>query len=174
MNNEQWRDIPGFEGYFQVSDMGGVRRIAHSDQYRRKANLGPATFKPNKRGYWEVMLARPKFRRLYLVHRVVMLAFVGPCPEGLQVNHKNGDKRDNRLSNLEYVTGSENMRHASAMGKLNHAGMRGPSRKVSDQDVLLMRSLLRRGLTVKEVSQLSKLSISQVRRIQKGQSWQFV
>jgi hypothetical protein len=168
---EQWRDIPGYEGYFQVSNMGGVRRIAHAEQYNRKANLGPATFKPNKRGYWEVMLARPKFRKLYLVHRVVMLAFVGPCPEGLQVNHINGDKRDNRLENLEYVTASENMRHAAAMGRLNHAGMRGPSRKVSDQHVLLMRALFSKGVTVKQVSKTSGLSISQVRRIKTRQSW---
>lgn len=168
---EEWRDIPGFEGLFQVSNMGNVQRIAHCDQYRRKANLGPATFKPNKRGYWEVMLGRPKFRRLYLVHRVVMLAFVGPCPEGLQVNHINGDKRDNRLVNLEYVTGSENMRHASAMGKLNHAGMRGPSRKVSDQDVLIMRALFERGLGIKELVRLSGLSNSQVRRIKNRETW---
>jgi hypothetical protein len=67
-------------------------------------------------GYKQVNLKTEKGFRTRLVHVLVLEAWVGPRPEGMVTNHKNGDKTDNRLENLEYVTQTENMKHSYAMG----------------------------------------------------------
>jgi hypothetical protein len=99
---EQWKDIPGFENYM-VSDQGRVWS---------KRNEIVLKFGVNDRGYYRVTMSVSNKRVTYSVHQLVMLAFVGECPEGHEVNHINGVKTDNRLENLEYVTRSENMLHA--------------------------------------------------------------
>lgn len=106
---EEWRDVPGCDAY-QVSSYGSVRR----------SKPGTATFvgrpvRPTNSptGYAMVRLSAAGSRQVPLyVHRAVMLAFVGPCPAGHVVNHRDGNKRNNRLANLEYVTHAENNRHA--------------------------------------------------------------
>lgn len=68
-------------------------------------------------GYCQVAVGYPQ--KMQLIHVLVTVAFLGDCPNGKEVNHKNGDKSDNRLTNLEYVTHSENMKHAFASGLVN-------------------------------------------------------
>lgn len=99
------RIIPGFPGY-RISRSGRIISF-------RRGLLKPST---DKHGYHFVGLTAPGIRKKIFVHTLVMLTFDGPRPEGLQINHLNGNKKDNRLSNLEYVTPLENMRHAYATG----------------------------------------------------------
>lgn len=107
---EQWKAVPGYEGRYQVSDQGRVCNAAGHVLARNKQNSG----------YFIVHLytGGRATRKPHLVHRLVLLAFVGPSPE--DTNHKDGDKSNNALTNLERATKSENMQHAVAMG-LNRA-----------------------------------------------------
>lgn len=118
--SERWRAVPGYEGSYEVSDRGRVRSMARNvpsrwGGFRRapgkvlSAGRGPG-------GYWHVVLYKDGEKRQPKVHRLVLAAFAGPCPDGLQVNHKNRDPSDNRLENLEYVTALENVRHAHRVG----------------------------------------------------------
>lgn len=108
---EIWKDIPGYEGYYQVSNTGKVKSL--DGYYKRKY---PIILKPSlHRGYYRVVLCVDQNRKSIHVHQLVMLAFTGE-PNGLQINHINGIKTDNRLCNLEYVTQSENMKHAYRIG----------------------------------------------------------
>lgn len=93
-----WRDIKGFEGLYQVSDMGEIR----SKRGIRKQGT-------DKDGYKTIVLvSRPKF--VYSnVQRIVWEAFNGPIPKGMQINHINEDKTDNRLCNLNLMTPKENI-----------------------------------------------------------------
>lgn len=107
MDEENWKDIPGYEGYYQVSDKGRVKRV----KYPRKKTggiLSPCDYI----GYKSVQLCMNGIPTMHRVHKLVMLAFVGMRPDGLEINHINGVPSDNQLSNLEYVTHEENMRHA--------------------------------------------------------------
>lgn len=99
---EKWKPIPGWIDLYEVSDMGRVRRLGRSD-------LTPQ-LRPD--GYIQVRLShRPSNRRvLCLVHRLVLLAFVGPSELG--INHRDGRKENNHLANLEYASTSENVKHA--------------------------------------------------------------
>lgn len=103
---EEWRDIPGYAGIYQVSNRGGVRR---SD------TLSPRQLKPwsHPEGYLCVTLSQNGKRRKRLVHRLVAEAF-NPNPEAKpQINHLNGNKRDNRAENLEWCDNRENALHSA-------------------------------------------------------------
>ena len=104
----EWKPVKDYEGIYEVSNQGDVRRIKGGKGTRLGTCLKGKT---GSTGYTEVNLCRsPKDHKMKLVHRLVAEAFLGASD--LQVNHKNFDKTDNRLSNLEWVTQSENIQHA--------------------------------------------------------------
>ena len=113
-SGERWKPVPSFEGLYSVSDWGNVRRDGGNE-------LNAWT---SSTGYPIVRLSDGLRRPMVHVHRLVMAAFVGPCPVNKEVNHKDGIKSNPRLENLEYVTRSENLKHAIRLG-LNKV----PSRK---------------------------------------------
>lgn len=116
---EQWRPIPGWDGY-EVSDLGSVR------SRRRPA---PRVLRPSvsPTGYLRVGLygdnaSGYRYKPTTLtVHRLVMAAFVGPCPDGKEVRHLDGDPANNRLGNLAYGSRSENAHDSVAHG--THPGL---------------------------------------------------
>ena len=116
MSKEIWLPIPGYEGLYEVSSQGQVRSLPRWTVKRRilKHHL-------THDGYPRLMLSKNSLRRMFTVHRLVAVAFLGPPPDGMQVNHKDGNKLNSVLDNLEYVTGSANQRHALAHG-LMHKG----------------------------------------------------
>lgn len=107
---EQWKDVPGYEGRYRVSDQGRVRGLK-----------GEIAQQPQNSGYLVVHLHLAGRRRARLVHTLVAEAFVPGRFEGAQVNHKDCCKHNNAAVNLEWVTRGENMAHAYANG---HPGPR--------------------------------------------------
>lgn len=109
---EEWRDIKGYEGIYQVSNRGRVRRIVATHTTKpmmRKASL-------QGRGYLGICLSKNGVTKRYIVSRLVAEAFI-PNPDNKpEVNHINGIKTDNRAVNLEWVTVSENKLHAYRTG----------------------------------------------------------
>lgn len=108
---EEWRDIPGYEGYYKVSNLGQVM-----SRWRGVGRWSLLKIKTKPNGYKFVCFSQKYKAKYYHVHRLVMLAFVGES--GLHVNHKDGNKENNRLENLEYVTRTENQQHAARLGLL--------------------------------------------------------
>lgn len=100
---EIWRDIPGYEGLYQASNLGRIKSLP------RKYKPNESILKPQKRnGYLKVELCK-KDRKQYSVHRLIMMTFSGSSK--LSVNHIDGNKHNNNLENLEYCTQRENCRH---------------------------------------------------------------
>lgn len=118
---EGWRPVVDFEGLYEVSDAGRVRRTGKAARHGKGrgggARLGHvlAPLK-NRQGYRAVQLWRGGEGAMRLVHVLVATAFLGPPPDRQEVNHRDGDKTNNALANLEYVTRSENARHAYRTG----------------------------------------------------------
>lgn len=104
-----WKVLPSNQNY-EVSNKGRVR------------NLDGKILKPNKNShrYFRIWLTDKKRKKQFYVHRLVAESFLGICPEGKVVNHKNANKLDNRIENLEYVTQSENIQHALSLNLYAH------------------------------------------------------
>jgi hypothetical protein len=131
---EQWRPAPiaGYEHLYEVSDAGNVRRACRY--------LPRPTLKPHlRRGYSALELSKHSQSKVVRIHRLVALAFLGPEPAGHQVNHKDGNKQNNRLDNLEYVTPQQNHQHAAKTG-LKARGERNNHAKLATADVLAIRA----------------------------------
>ena len=123
---ETWKDVDGFNGLYQVSDAGRVRSYVQKSQGQIKKGEIPKVLVPAKRlnGYWTVSLITPESKKINKsVHRLVAEAFlVNEDERKTQVNHKNGDKFDNCVENLEWSTPSENIKHAIAHGLMGSTG----------------------------------------------------
>lgn len=110
---ETWKDIKDYEGYYQVSNLGGIksmdRKVIRSDG--KVLNLKSKIMNPSKnsKGYYLVDLRKNGTRNTQRMHRLVAAAFLGESD--LEVNHKDGDKFNNSLENLEYMTHVENITH---------------------------------------------------------------
>jgi hypothetical protein len=114
--NEEWRDVLGFEGVYSISSLGRVRR----DLGSKGATAGKVRKPGNhKQGYLQVNLMRDGKYKSFKVHQLVANAFLGQCPEGMEVNHIRQPKTNNRVPNLEYVTHKGNMEHAHRNGLMN-------------------------------------------------------
>ena len=133
---EVWR--PCFDGYYSVSSLGRVRRERPGNR-TAPGRILRAT--KGSRGYPCVDLYGDDTHRVVNVHRLVAAAFLGPCAGGLQVNHKSGDKTDNRRANLEYVTCQENHLHAF------RTGLRANRGKLTPDQVRAIRRDLSAGAT---------------------------
>ena len=107
---EEWK--PCFEGHYEASSEGRIRRSHQSSGTRAGKLLG----QHNAGGYLMVVCSVKGKANTKKVHRLVAAAFLGPCPSGLEVNHIDGIKSNNSAVNLEYVTRSRNQRHARALG----------------------------------------------------------
>lgn len=110
---EQWLPVPGWEGLYEVSNQGQMRSLPRIVRTRGNGTrvspgriLKPGTYDD---GHKHVTFSRDGKTTCYQVHRLVLLAFAGPCPNGLQVRHLNGIPGDNRLENLTYGTPKENI-----------------------------------------------------------------
>lgn len=119
---EKWRPVAGFEGLYEVSDFGRVRGLPR--KYRRKLRiLRP---RPDRQGYMRVTLyPESGVPNQQSIHRLVCRAFLGePPPDRQDVNHMDGRKDHNQLSNLEWTNDSLNVTHAFRVLKVRHAKIR--------------------------------------------------
>ena len=134
---EEWRDIKDYEGYYQVSNFGRVRSFHH----RVPHILTPRV----AFNYLKVPLCRGKNdEKVFFVHILVAKTFI-PNPENKKiVNHKDGNKTNNHVENLEWVTQSENLKHAYQIGLVKPLrGTESPKSKLTEDDVRYIRKFYR-------------------------------
>jgi len=116
---EIWKPIKGYEGIYEVSNLGRVKSLARKIRITngfRYTNDVILRHKVSKSGYKQVSLSRNGFAKSDYVHRIVTKAFLGEIPKDMSVNHIDCNKLNNKVDNLEIVTYSENMKHAYKNG----------------------------------------------------------
>lgn len=172
---ENWLPVPGYVGLYDVSDLGRVRSCECFSTYfdnrvglvtrQRKARIKSPSRSSN--GYWGVNLYKLGVSRRFNLHRLVCTAFIGACPEGQEVRHLDGDRTNNRLTNLQFGTKLQNAADREAHGRT----YRGPAHgmfKVTDEMVSAVLADRASGLYYYQIAERHGISKAHVCNICKG------
>lgn len=160
--------IPGYPNYW-ASDDGRIWSTQHT------GGDGGGVFTGDRRelktqrikkGYLVLHLRRNKVRRTFAVHQLILLAFHGPCPEGMECAHANGKPDDNRLSNLRWATPSENQRDKVLHGTYG--------RTITPSDARSIKSALSTGLDISSIASTHGVPDYIVKNIKYGNSWNWI
>ena len=143
MIQEIWRDVEGYEGYYKVSNFGRVKNL----ERKVKGHPGINTIKEKilksqkQHGYRSVTFSVKNSPKLFLIHRLVAKAFL-PNPENkTQINHKDFDRSNNHVDNLEWATRIENVEHAYIRGHYTIGEKNGMS-VLTDAQVIQIKKIL--------------------------------
>lgn len=141
---EIWKDVQGYDGKYQISNMGKVKslpRIALCRNGIIKSVPGGIMVAKVSNGYLIIGLRDGKKKRFFTVHSLVAKAFIANPQDNRQVNHKNGNKADNRAENLEWVTASENVRHSfRVLNRPKNYGRKNGSCRLTEDNVRFIRA----------------------------------
>ena len=173
---EQWKPVDGYVGYYEVSNMGRVRSVTRVDCAGRTRYSRILKGGRSPKGYLSVGLYKDKSLKGFRVSRLVLAAFVGPCPTGMEAAHNNGDERDDRLDNLRWDTHLNNCadkklhgtNKAPSFGEGNHAS------KLTDESVALIRKLALSGVQQKDLARQFGVNRSTMSFAVRGKTWKHV
>jgi hypothetical protein len=173
---ELWKPVLGLAKLYVVSNAGTVKCIGTHGRYAKP--LG-RIMKPHRKpnGYMAIDLYESGDRLRMYVHRVVWAAFNGEIPSGVEINHKNGVRDDNRLENLELVTRSENMLHGVRVLGRNSNPVRGHAHhksKLTEDDVRAVWALAKAGKSQKAIAETFGVSQAAIGFILTGKNWKHV
>lgn len=177
--NENWLDIPNYEGYYKVSDCGRIKSLdriinCKNGQTQRKPGIFP-NFEIDKDGYYKLTLHKDGVQKKDFVHRWVAQTFLNNEKSKPVVNHKDGNKQNNHLKNLEWATFSENTKHAFDLGLcVMPSGSDNPNGKLTEKEVIHIRNLRKQGKTLKRISKEIDTSESNVKNIIYGYTWKWL
>lgn len=167
-----FKPIPGYETLYEIDASGTVRRLTAAGGRRV---VKPLVNKFNQ-GVRVRLCRSARDHRRFLVHRLVWSAFVGPIPDGLTINHIDGSRLNNHLSNLELATMREQMLHAYATGlqKIQRGEARGHVAKLKNEQVARIKRLYASGHRVESIASDHNVSMSAVYKILQGQRWSHI
>ena len=175
--SERWKAVAGWSAY-EVSDLGRVRRCLPG-----KGTWVGRILKPNRhrQGYLLYRLMQDGLQRDVLGHVLIAEAFLGGIPEGLECNHGNGIKEDNRVENIEIVTHSENMRHADRTGLRNprkpnpkNRGSNNGMARLTEPDVSVIKRCILNGELISRLAERFNVGVQAIAKIRDGKRWTHV
>lgn len=167
---EIWKNAVGFIGY-EVSSLGCVRSKWNRNGSGLTNKYHFLRSHRDRNGYLRVGLCRSGKQIKIFVHRLVLEAFSGPCPEGYETRHLNGNRQDNKTSNLIWGTTKDNRHDRICHGRHNK-GSNHPMTKLAESDVLKIKLLLKETeLTEHEIGERFGVSREVVSKIKQGKNW---
>jgi len=158
--SEEWRRAPSPYRDYEISSLGRIRRgnreiVGDVDRY----------------GYRRVQLSYAGIAKRFKVHRLVCEAFNGPCPEGLECGHLDGNSRNNAASNLQWITRGQNTLHQVAHGTF---AARDALAKLTVAQVLAIREKAAAGMSERALAAEYGMSPSQIHKIKTRKAWPHV
>jgi hypothetical protein len=168
---EEWRAVVGFEGYYEVSNFGRVRRIKPSPRWPNRAMPIYLSPSKHKKGYTQVVLYRAPSFVCRKIHVLVAQSFIGARPGNATINHKDFDKANNCVSNLEYVSASDNVRHAYTFEQRRQAQPRGVKHHNAVLTEARARKIQRKEIGRAEAVRRWGISRSTYDQVRSGKTW---
>lgn len=170
---ERWKPVVGYEGVYEVSDRGRVRsldRALTDGRWHRGRLLKQSTYGRNGPPYYRVGLSHDT--RLYSVtaHTLMLTAFRGPRPKGMEARHLDGNPKNNHLANLRWGTGLENSQDQRRHGTAARGSRQG-SAKLSEKNVLEIRKRYAAGELQKTLATEFKVLQQNISRIVNRLRW---
>ena len=136
---ENWKPVVGYESIYEVSDIGNVRSIDRIDNSGRRRKGKQLFLKKATNGYMVATLCNQGKMKCFLVHRLVLTAFVGNCKDGHEAMHLDGNKDNNVITNLRWGSHKENMHHQIIHGTAR-IGENHWKAKLTEQDIIKIRA----------------------------------
>jgi hypothetical protein len=171
--NEKKKSVRGYEGIYEVSIYGNIFSLKRRDRMGRRIEgkqLSPSIL---SMGYPGVTLCNNGKEKKALVHRLVAEAFLENPDELPQVNHKDGNKENNHLENLEWVSSKQNIAHSIEMGlKVTAVGERASKAKLTESDVIKIRELLKNSdLSLRAIARNYNVHHKTIANIRDNKNW---
>jgi NUMOD4 motif/HNH endonuclease len=166
--SERWLPVVGFEGLYEVSDLGRVRSLKRHDRFGRSVRPRILKDGPAGNGYRKVDLSKEGRYTYMYVHIAVLTAFGGPRPLGTECAHRNGIPYDNRYGNLEWKTHVANEADKEAHGTKPARG-KHPSARLSEADVTFIRESV--GISAASLAEDFGVTANHIRALWRGRYW---
>jgi hypothetical protein len=179
---EIWKDIPGYETIYQVSNLGNVKRLANKvwiDKYEGYYRTYPEEIlKPlmSPSGYYHVNLYKEKKSKTFRINRLVLMTF-DRLPKKKEVSmHLNNNRLDNKLENLKWGTCKNNIQQMYKEGRNNCInGSRNPMAKTNEEEIAKIKSLYNyENLSVSKIAKMYNKKYHFVYEVVKGLKWKHV
>lgn len=177
---EIWKDIPEYEGYYKISNIGNIKAVTREIKNRwGRISVRQGMLKApvqNGDGYFTIYLCKNGLRKKFFIHRLVAIAFISNIENKPDVNHLNGIKTHNHVDNLEWVTKSENTKHAYRMSlKIPMRGELNGRVKLTEEKVIEIKQRYNTGnVSYRILANEYNVDKALIARIIKGKSWPHV
>jgi hypothetical protein len=177
METETWKDVVGYEGFYQVSDLGRVRSLERAVKTKRN---GIRIQKENilhgspRRGRPSITLCNGRKEKLFFISNLVLLAFVGPRPEGHECCHfPDRDVKNNKLSNLFWGSKKENQSHRLIHGT-DVRGEKNYAHKITKEQAVTIKKMLLDGISLIDIHRKTKIKYGIISMIKINNTWSWL
>lgn len=165
---EIWKDIPEYEGLYQINNFGKIKSF--HNKHRIKGKILMPYLNKNNRFY--ILLTKNKLHKMHVIHRLVAQAFIPNPKNKPEVNHIDGNPKNNNVKNLEWNTNSENKKHAYKLRLMNREGERHHLHKLTNKDILKIRFLFNvKKMKQYEIAKLFNTDRSNISLIVNNKTW---
>jgi hypothetical protein len=182
IEEEIWKDIPGYERLYQASNLGRIKSLAKMSKnrggvYLRKENFLKPTI--NNKGYCIVKLYKNegKIKNTIFVHKLISITFISNPKNYLEINHIDGVKTNNCVQNLEWCSRSHNVKETYRLNLKKaetYKGEGNPTSKLKERDVLLIRTLHKEGISNKNLATKFNVVVGTIGFIINNQTWKHI
>lgn len=172
MIKERWKDIHNYIGLYQVSNIGRIKRLKG---FRRKNDRILKPVKRSKYGHGCVYLSKDSNKKQCFIHRLVLETFVGPCPEGMECRHLDGNPKNNKLSNLKWGTKKENQEDSKKHGtRVDNSGSKQWKAKLDDNKIREILQLLEMNESCASIANKFSVSVRNIYYIKQNKIWKHI